>query len=202
MNIRTAIRILTIAFLAISRSLAGLEPGDLLRLTVRGIAPEEQQKINGEYRVGETGGVRLPLLPATVGARGLTPEQFARAAETAYRNAGIYTRPAIEVETIRGETVDNTPTVISVGGHVRRAGETQYRKGITVIQALDAVGGRNEFGGRNIMLLRAGKQYCLDFKNLSHKNIVLQPGDSLQVEQVGVIDRWKGTEQKVKELLK
>ncbi len=202
MNLRTTARLLTIVSLVTTQCIAGLESGDLLRLTVRGIAPEEQQKINGEYRVGETGGVRLPLLASTIGARGLTAEQFARAAEAAYRNAGIYTRPAIEVETIRGTDTDNAPTVISVGGNVRRAGETQYRKGMTVIQALDAVGGRNEFGGRNIMLLRAGKQYCLDFNNLTHKNIVVLPGDSLQVEQIKVIDRWKGTEQKVKELLK
>ena len=199
MKVQTII-IFTAAILSGYQGIAGFEAGDLLRITVRGIDPDEQSKINGDYRVGETGGVRLPLLVNTVAAKGLTSEQFARSAEAAYRNAGVYTRPAIEVETVRDRAGD-AASVISVGGQVRKAGETPFRKGMTMIQAIDAAGGRNDFGGRNIMLLRAGRQYGLDFSNLAHKNIVLQPGDSLQVEQVGVIDRWKGTAEKVKELL-
>jgi polysaccharide export outer membrane protein len=182
---------------------AGLAPGDRIQLTIRGVDPAEQEKINGSYRIGESGGVRLPFLSAAVQARGLTTEQFARSAEAAYRNEGIYVRPAIEVEPVQGGEQDGGPAVISLGGQVRRAGETPYRKGMTVIQAIDAAGGRNEFGGRNLLLFRDGKQYCLDFTQLAHKNIVLKPGDSIQVEQKGAItDRWKGSEEKVKELMK
>ena len=90
--------------------------------------------------------------------------------------------------------------VISVGGQVRRAGEIPYRKDMTVIQALDAAGERDDFGGRNLFLLRDGKQICLDFTNLAHKNIVLRPGDSIQVEQKGIIDRWKGCEETIRKL--
>jgi protein involved in polysaccharide export with SLBB domain len=198
--IKQSIVILTAALLTGYQGMAGFEAGDLLRLTVRGIDPAEQSKINGEYRVGETGAVRLPFLADTVAAKGLTSEQFARAAEAAYRNSGIYTRPAIEVENVWNRDVDRA-ALISVGGQVRRAGETQFRKGMTMIQAIDAAGGRNDFGGRNIMLLRTGRQFVLDFSNLAHKNIVLQPGDSLQVDQVGVIDRWKGSPERVNELL-
>jgi protein involved in polysaccharide export with SLBB domain len=126
----------------------------------------------------------------------LTPEQFARNTEAAYQKAGIYTRPSIEVETVQG-TDQQTPAVISVGGQVRRSGDSPFRKGMTVIQAIDAAGGRNEFGGRNLFLIRDGKQYCLDFNLLSHKNIALRPEDSIQVEQKGIIDRWKGSEETV-----
>lgn len=179
---------------------AGLEAGEQITLTIRGVDPAEQQKISGVYRVGESGGVRLPLLTELVTARGLTPEQFARASETAYKTAGIYSQPTIEVEVLRGGNVDGA-TVVSVGGQVRRAGEIPYRKDMTVIQALDNAGGRNDFGGRNLFLLRDGKQICLDFTKLAHKNIVLRPGDSIQVEQKGIIDRWKGSEETVRKLM-
>lgn len=179
--------------------LAGLETGEQINLTIRGVESVEQQKISGIYRVGETGGVRLPLLDEPLAARGLTPEQFARAAESAYKSAGIYSRPAIEVETVKG-TDQSSAAMVSISGQVRRAGETPFRKGMTVIQAIDSVGGRNEFGGRNVFLLRDRKQYCLDFTNLGHKNIVLHPNDSLQVEQKAVIDRWKGSDEAVKPL--
>jgi protein involved in polysaccharide export with SLBB domain len=181
-------------------AVAGLEAGEQINLTIRGVEPAEQQKISGVYRIGESGSVRLPMLDAMVPARGLTPEQFARAAEAAYKSAGIYSRPAIEVETVQGKD-QQAAAVVSVGGQVRRAGETPYRKGMTVIQALDNAGGRNDFGGRNVFLIRGVKQYCLDFTNLNHKSIVLLPGDSLQVEQKGVIDRWKGNEDSVKKLM-
>lgn len=180
--------------------IAGLEPGEQINLTIRGVDPAEQQKISGIYRVGESGGVRLPLLEDLLPARGLTPEQFARAAEDAYKKAGIYARPAIEVETSQGKD-QQAAAVISVGGQVRRAGDSPFRKDMTVIQAIDAAGGRNDFGSRNLFLIRGGKQYCLDFTNLSHKNIVLRPGDSIQVDQKGVLDRWKGNEETVKKLM-
>lgn len=181
-------------------ALAGLEPGEQINLIIRGVAPAEQQKISGIYRVGETGGVRLPLLDELLPARGLTPEQFARAAEAAYVKGGIYARPAIEVEAVQGKDQQGT-AVVSVGGQVRRAGDSPFRKGMTVIQAIDAAGGRNEFGRRNLFLLRDGKQYCLDFTNLTHKNIVLLPNDSIQVERKAVFDKWKGNEDSVKKLM-
>lgn len=182
-------------------SASALEPGAQINLSIRGIDPAEQPKVNGAYRVGESGGVRLPLLRELVQAKGLSPEQFARAAEAAYQKAGIYTRPAIEVDVVQGADQQGQ-ALIGVAGHVKQAGERQFRKDMTVIQAIDAAGGRNEFGGRNIILLRMGKQYCLDFTNLTHKNIRLMPGDSLQIEQKGIIDGWRGSDERVKELLK
>jgi protein involved in polysaccharide export with SLBB domain len=187
--------------LLVSPALAGLEPGDGVKVSLRGVEASEQEKVNGVYRVGESGGVSLPLLDHPVAAKGLTGEQFARAAEAAYKAASIYTKPKIEVDVVEGNLQPGGPAVISVGGQVQRAGESAFRKGMTVIQAIDASGGRNAFGGRNIMLLRGGRQYCLDFNNLKHKNIPLLPDDSLQVEQKGVLDRWKGSEEKVKTLL-
>lgn len=201
MNPTHFVRLLFLLLPGIASPLAaGLEAGEQINLTIRGVDPAEQQKISGVYRVGESGGVRLPLLDELLTARGLTPEQFARAAEGAYKKAGIYARPAIEVETLQGK-YQQAPAVISVGGQVRRAGDSPFRKDMTVIQAIDAAGGRNDFGGRNLLLIRAGKQYCLDFSNLGHKNIVLRPGDSIQVEQKGILDRWKGSEETVKKLV-
>lgn len=55
---------------------AGLEPGDKIQLTIRGLPADEQQKISGAYRIGDAGTVRLPMLDAPLGARGLEPEQF------------------------------------------------------------------------------------------------------------------------------
>ena len=183
-------------------TLAGLEPGDEIKVTLRGINANEHERVNGDYQVGEGGTVNLPLLAKPLPARGLTTEQFSRAAEAAYKAEGIYTTPTIEVKALKGTDVATGPSLVSVGGHVKRAGQTPYQKGMTVIQAIDAVGGLNEFGGRNIYLLRDKKQYCIDLRNLQHKNIELKPNDSLQVDQKGALrDTWKGKDEAVKPLL-
>lgn len=190
-----------ISLLTLISASAALQPGDKVQVTIRGIDPSEQQKINGEYRIGENGDVRLPMLAAPVPARGQQADQFARSAEKAYRDSGIYTQPAIEVEVLRGGDKD-APAVITVGGQVRGAKEIPHRKDMTMLQAIDGAGGRNEFGGRNVLLFREGKQYILDFNNLAHKNATLKPGDTLQVEQKGaIVDGWKGNENQVKKLL-
>ncbi|MCW1884642.1 polysaccharide biosynthesis/export family protein [Luteolibacter flavescens] len=189
------------ALMSISPLIAGLEPGDTLKISLLGLSAEEQQKVNGEYRVGESGTISMPLLDAPVTARGLNAEQLARAIEAAYRAEQIYTKPRIQAEVLAGPDKSAEISQVSIGGQVRKAGAAPYRKGMTVIQAIDAAGGRNDFGSLNVMLIRGEKQYCLDFQKLAHKNIVLLPDDSLQIEQKGVVDRWKGSDETVKPLL-
>jgi len=55
--------------------------------------------------------------------------------------------------------------------------------------------------GAQISLTIRGVDSTEDFTNLRHKNIVLHPGDSLQVEQKGIIDRWRGQEDSVRKLM-
>ena len=181
--------------------LAGLEPGDTVKISLLGVEGDEQTKVNGEYRIGESGTIAMPFLDSPVTARGLNAEQLARAIEAAYRTEQIYIKPRIQADVLNGKEKKVDDSQVSIGGQVRRAGGTPYRKDMTVIQALDEAGGRNDFGSRNVILLRAGKQYCLDFQQLAHKNIVLLPNDSIQVEMKGVIDRWKGNAEAVKPLL-
>jgi protein involved in polysaccharide export with SLBB domain len=189
-------------FLLISPALGeGLAPGDSIKLTLRGVGSEEQEKVNGHYKLGQSGGVRLPMLEGLIHAKGLTPEEFARRAEAAYRDQGIYTQPAIEVEAMVGGEKGEDASIVSVGGEVRNAGDSKYRKGLTLLQAINGAGGRNDFGGRNIMLIRGGKSYWLDYSNLKHKNLLLRPNDAVQVEPRGAItDRWKGNDASVKGL--
>jgi protein involved in polysaccharide export with SLBB domain len=184
--------LLPLAFLlTVSNAIAGIEPGNAMKLTLRGVPAEEQAKIDGLYRVGESGGVRLPLLETPVPAKGMTAEQFARSAEKAYRDAGIYARPAIEVEMQFADPEGQDPKV-SVGGHVRRSGPQAFRKTMTLLEAIQAAGDRDEFGGRDIRLIRKGKTTLLDFRKQEVKNLLLEPFDSIIVNQAGVVEGDRG----------
>jgi protein involved in polysaccharide export with SLBB domain len=169
-------------------SLGGVKEGDSVQITVRGIPAGEQEKLNGIYRVGAAG-LRLPFLKSRLAVAGLEPDQIAAAAEEAYRAAGVYSQPAIDVEIVRGEDQKGAEAVVSVGGQVKRSGAVAFRQGMTILQAIQAAGDRTEFGGRNIRVIRAGKTIVLDFSKPEHKNYLLQPNDSIVVQQKGILER-------------
>ncbi len=172
--------------------LAGLGKGDGVKVTLRGVPAEEQQKVNGEYRVGESGGVRLPMIKGLLAAEGMNAEQFARQVEKAYRDAGIYANPAVEVEILSGKGIAEGAPVVSVGGHVNHAGPVPFRKGITLMQAVQAAGDRDVFGGRKVQVFRKGKVIPLDYRKQADKNFPLEPNDSISVDQAGILEKPGG----------
>lgn len=171
---------------------AGVETGDTVKLTIRGIPNDEQQQVSGSYRVGDTGGLRLPLLKERVPVRGLDADQIATAIENAYRSAGIYKNPSIEVEIKSGKDQPGESAVVSVGGQVNRAGPVVYRKGLTLMQALQAAGDRTAFGGRNITVFRGKKAIRLDYRKAEVKNFELLPDDTITVDVKGPFEFDRG----------
>ena len=193
MKWRTILPVLTFSLIQLpALCRAGLEVGDTVKFTLRGVPAEEQQKVNGDYRIGDSGTIRLPMIDAPLPARGLTGDQLARAAEKAYRDAGIYQTPAIETQVMNGIEKPSEDAVVFVGGQVRKPGTVPYVKGMTLLQALKIAGDRNEFGGRNIVLTRKGKASKLDFRKQEDKNTVMEPGDVITVEQAGALEVNRG----------
>ena len=176
----------------LSAARAGVEIGDTVKLSIRGVPNNEQQQVNGVYRVGDTGGLRLPMLKQRLSVRGLSADQIATAAERAYREAGIYENPSIEVEVTGGIEDPGAATIVSVGGQVGKAGPVPFRKGITLMQALQAAGDRTPFGGRNVTLFRGKKAIHLDYRKAETKNFDLLPDDTITVEQKGALEFDRG----------
>ncbi len=69
-----------------------INPNDVLDVYVYDV-PE----LSHTYTVSPSGVVTVPLLPTPVQAAGLTPDQFARALEEAFRQSGRLRRPEIAV---------------------------------------------------------------------------------------------------------
>lgn len=199
---RAIIKFLPIVCLFLSPLLNGAElaKGDVITLTLRGVDPSEGSRVNGDYTVNDQGGIRLPLLEKSIPAVGLTATQLARKAESLYRDSKIYQNPAIEI--VFKKAVVAGGAKVFMGGRVRSSGNVPYQQGLTVIQAIDSAGGPDEFAGRNIILIREGSQYVLDFNQLDHLNIILEPNDSLRIDQKpALFDRWKGTPEGVAPLM-
>lgn len=105
-----------------------LETGDSIRVTVKDI-----EGVDGEYVVSGAGTVSLPFV-GELEVRGLSIPQAQASIAQAYRSAGIFNAPEVNVQ----------PAMLRpyyVLGEVNRPGEYEYRQGMTVQAAISAAGG-------------------------------------------------------------
>lgn len=168
----------------------GAEPGNTLKLTIRGVPAEDAAQVSGNYQVSDGGTIRLPFV-GNVKVLGLSSNRAGAVIEKAYRDAAIYQHPTVEaVILIRGPSDD--VGMVSVGGYVTRAGKVPYRRGLRLVEALQGAGDRTPFGGRNIELIRGPKLILLDFRKPEVKNYELLPNDVITVKQRGPFERDRG----------
>jgi protein involved in polysaccharide export with SLBB domain len=170
----------------------GVQVGNGIKLTLRGVPAEDAAQVTGLYQVTENGTIRLPHLETRVRVLGLKADQVGEAVENAYRRAGIYSRPTVEAVIVTEPVGDPDGATVSVGGQVVRPGKVPFKHGMLLIEAIQGAGDRTPFGGREIELTRNGKLQTLDYRNAEARNLVLQPGDVIHVRQRKVTEFDRG----------
>ena len=160
-----------------------IKPGKAIQITIQGVPVEEQQKINGQYSVSDSGMITMPLLSSPIRAAGLRPGDLQSIIQSRYKNEGIYRTPTIQgFATGEGSTVNEE--MITVGGQVRRPGPVKYTRDLTLYQAIQAAGGATEFGSlKRVSLYRGGSGKRYDVTQSQFMNIPLQPSDTIDVPQ-------------------
>jgi polysaccharide export outer membrane protein len=179
-------RILSLIFLSLIatvvsvRGQATLRVGDPVELKISGVPAEEQAQVNNMYTVDASGTVNLPYINK-VRAEGMTPAQLASTIEGAYRSAKIYTNPTITI------LMQPTARFVNVGGAVRTPSRVPFTEDMTLLTAINAAGGFNDFADqKRVRLLRGkdAKQYDVrQFRRDPSQDIKLEPGDRVEVPQ-------------------
>lgn len=178
-----------VAFAFASASARPMKNGDMLQITVKGIPIEEQNDVNGNYRIDNRGLVRLTFLESGIRASGMQTSALARKIESAFRNAGIYTRPTVTIINQTEVTADQVDDVrfVTVGGQVRGSGQIQFQAGMTIYAAIQAAGGETEFGDmRKVKLMRGRNIRVYDMRVPANRQIQLQRNDIIEVPQRGI----------------
>jgi protein involved in polysaccharide export with SLBB domain len=167
------------ALIAFGQS-ATLRIGDPVELKIGGVPQDEQLQVNNTYTVDSSGSISLPYINK-VRAAGLTPSQLARTIEDAYRAAKIYTNPNITV------IMQPMARFVNVGGAVRNPSRVPFTEDMTLLAAVNAAGGFNDFADqKRVRLLRGSKVEIFDvrqFRKNPGKDVPLQPGDRVEVPQ-------------------
>src|ERR1700682_1340430 len=159
---------------------AVLRVGDPIELRIGGIPNEEQVQVNNIYTVDANGSVNLPYINK-LKAEGLTPAQLARSIEEAYRANKIYTNPNITI------LMQPTSRFVNVGGAVRLPARVPFTEDMTLLAAINAAGGFNDFADqKRVRLLRGNEAKVYDvrqFRRDPSRDVKLRPGDRVEVPQ-------------------
>jgi protein involved in polysaccharide export with SLBB domain len=159
---------------------ATLRVGDPMEMKISGVPNEEQVQFNNTYTIDASGTINLPYINK-VKADGLTPAQLAASIEGAYRSNKIFTNPTITI------LVAATARFVNVGGAVRNATRVPFTEDMTLLTAINAAGGFNDFADqRKVRVLRGSSVKIYDVREARRdpsKDIKLQPGDRVEVAQ-------------------
>jgi protein involved in polysaccharide export with SLBB domain len=159
---------------------ATLRVGDPVELKISGVPAEEQAQVNNMYTVDADGSVNLPYI-SRIKAEGLTPSQLAAAIESNYRSGKVFTHPTITI------LMAPTARFVNVGGAVRTPSRVPFTEDLTLLSAINAAGGFNDFADqKRVRLLRGNDAKIYDvrqFRRDPSRDIRLQPGDKIEIPQ-------------------
>jgi len=174
----TSVLLFAAAFSA--QAQATLRVGDPVELKISGVPAEEQAQVNNIYTVDASGTVNLPYINK-VKADGLTPAQLAASIEGSYRSGRVYTNPTITI------VMQPSARFVNVGGAVRTPSRVPFTEDMTLLTAINAAGGFNDFADqRKVRVLRGTAVKLYDVRESRRdpsRDIKLQPGDRVEVPQ-------------------
>ncbi len=158
---------------------SALRPGDIVEIRLSGVPQEEIGQFSNVYTIDEQGMLNLPYVGTLRGA-GLHANQLASAVEGRLKAEQIYTHPTIIV------MVQNNLRFVNVRGAVRAPARVPYTPDLTLMTAINAVGGFSEFGGKKVRLVRDGKTMEIVIKDINRdptKDMPVKPGDQIEALQ-------------------
>lgn len=162
------------------RADAALRAGDPFELRISGVPTDEQTQVNNVYTVDANGMVNMPYINK-VRAGGLTPGQLAAAIENQYKASRIFTNPTITI------VMQPQTRFVNVGGAVRTPTRVPFTEDMTLLAAINAAGGFNDFADqKRVRLLRGSEAKVYDVRQFRREPALdpkLQPGDRVEVPQ-------------------
>ena len=168
------------AFAGVSFGQATIRVGDPIDLKIGGVPAEEQQQVNNTYTVDVGGDISLPYINK-VRAVGRTPAEISRAIEESYRANKIFTNPNITI------VMQPAARFVNVGGSVRNPQRVPFTEDMTLLAAINASGGFNDFADqKRVRVLRGSEVKLYDvrqFRRDPSLDVKLQPGDRVEVPQ-------------------
>jgi len=149
--------------------------GDKITVRLIGV-PSDSQYVN-EIEVPQSGDINVPDLTQTFHAAGQRPGDLANEIAAAYRNQKIYTNPNV--------TVNPEERYVNITGDVRSPLRVVYTPDLTVLGAISAAGGFDEYADKHhVRIIRGARVMIMDAQKATltpGADMVVYPGDQITV---------------------
>lgn len=159
---------------------AVLRPGDTIEIRLAGVPTDEIGQFSAPYTIDETGALNLPYI-GSVKVGGLQSNEAQVTIENKLKSEKIYTHPTVTIN------IGATSRFVNIGGAVRGPGRIGYTADLTLMSAINAAGGFNDFADKKrVKLIRSGTSQQIDTRKLSKdpsKDFKVLPGDQIEVPQ-------------------
>jgi protein involved in polysaccharide export with SLBB domain len=131
---------------------AAFRAHDTFRLSLAGMPAEDAAQFGtAPFTIGGDGFFNIPLA-GQIHAAGLTQSQLERAIERKLVESEIFRFPTATIY------VEPAARFVTVGGNVRNPTRVQWAPDLTLLTAISAAGGGNDFATDKIDLIRGGKK--------------------------------------------
>jgi polysaccharide export outer membrane protein len=152
-----------------------IRAGDKITITLAGV-PQGSEYVH-EYQVSDTGDIAVPDISQPFHAVGMRSGELADRITEAYKANKLYTNPNV--------TVIPEERYVNVGGDVRNPMRVIYTPDLTVIGAINAAGGFDEYADKHhVRIVRGTQVITLDgarAQRIAGLDPIVFPGDQITV---------------------
>ncbi len=169
----------TLPIPAFAQGTNAIRPGDMLEISISGVPASEASLFNKVYTVAEDGSLNLAYV-GRISVGGTNSDEAERRIESAYVAAQIFTNPAVTINM-------SANRFVNVEGAVRAPQRVPFTSDLTLLSAITACGGFNEFADpKRVVLSRGNKaefHNAVEIRKRPELDPRLQPGDKVFVRQ-------------------
>jgi len=181
---------LMLALLGLSSvvSAQDVRPNQTLQISITGVPVDEKGRLDNIYSVSSDGYITMWMI-GSVKATGKSKRELASTIANKYKEAQIYTNPVFQIFSQEDVNAQDKQ-IVTVGGQVRRPGQQQWTKGLTLYAAIQSAGGETPYAAmKRVRLYREGKVYEYDMDKKASKAIEIVPFDTIEVPQTNIFNQ-------------
>ncbi len=134
----------------------------------------DERDLTGEFQVDETGAIAFPLVGA-IKASGLTLDEFRQNLIDRLKN-GYVRNPRVTIDILNYRP-------INIIGEVRKAGQYEYRPGLSARDAIAIAGGYTYRANEDAIYIIRGNSDALLKVSLNESRFEILPGDTIKIPE-------------------
>ncbi len=180
MTVRNLWKLLAVMWLLGNASAADIvQKGKAINIAVTGVSDAIKDGVDGIYPISDDGLLAMPVV-GKISVAGMSGKGLETTLKIAFGNKENYQHAEFQVLT--GNVCGWPVNAVTVGGQVKKPGPISFTEGMTIWQAIQAAGGKDQYADlRQVKLFRDGKRQSINLNDLKSRELPLRLNDTIDV---------------------